>query len=78
MDTQSTEVLVTVLLIRQAKRLSNIQKQYEQKPNNQSLQIFFYKMPSSTKKTIKKKMELKSGEKAHLTQKTMFLNQVYL
>ena len=30
MDTQSTEVLVTVLIIRQAKRLPNIQKQYKQ------------------------------------------------
>ena len=43
-------------------------------------------MPSSPKKKIniikkkkfEKKMELKSGEKAHPTQKTMSLNQVYL
>ena len=52
MDTQSTEVLVTVLIIRQAKRLPNIQKQYKQKPNNQSLKIFSYKMPSSPKRKI--------------------------
>ena len=39
-DKQNTEFFVTLLIIRQAKWLSNISKQYKQKSNNGVLKKF--------------------------------------